>query len=315
MKQIYLAVWLAFFASPNNAQQAAQRGTQKEPMSHQAQFFQQTTNGAIFIYAPQVDPCAPLPPGVRLAPLGTGFVVGIANKTESRPDRWRGWKFLITAKHVISNQTEIIIRLNAANESKFVCQRLQLQLQGATQNVASAPSGTDLVAIALPDISGTDPTVIPSSLLTDEAKMKEFSIGVGTEVLTVGYLLGYSGQKVNFPMAKFGHISVMTDELWYLNPGNGLMEQGYVVDMSNAPGLSGAPVFAHGIEFETNPFRYRELPPFIVGVVKGLMLAPAGNQMISFGTTIVEPGANLKALIKEIARTSKLQGADVEDIN
>jgi hypothetical protein len=77
-------------------------------------------------------------------------------------------------------------------------------------------------------------------------------------------LLGYSGQKANFPVAKFGHISLITDEAWYFNPESKLLEQGYVLDLSNAPGLSGAPVFAHGMEFEASPFRFRELPPYVV---------------------------------------------------
>jgi hypothetical protein len=178
-----------------------------------------------------------------------------------------------------------------------------------------APPGIDLVAIVLPEITGADPTVLPTSLLIDDGKMKEFGIGVGTEVLSVGYLYGYSGQKANFPMAKFGHVSVMSDESWFSSPSSHLVEQGYVLDLSNAPGLSGAPVFTHGMEFVTNPFRYRELPPYLIGVVKALMLAPVGNQAISFGTTVVEPGANVKTLMKEIARVLKSQGIDAEDVN
>jgi hypothetical protein len=45
-----------------------------------------------------------------------------------------------------------------------------------------------------------------------------------------GYLFSYSGQKVNVPVVKFGHSSLITDELWSYNPEVKLMEQGYALD-------------------------------------------------------------------------------------
>jgi hypothetical protein len=204
-------------------------------------------------------------------------VGGVEKKGASTPDTWNGWKFLVTAKHVVANQAAIIVRVNANDQSKFICKTIQLHTDGPEQNVVFADSGVDLAAIALPEIEGYTSTVVPSSMFIDEPKMKEWSIGVGTEVLAVGYLFSYSGQKLNYPVVKFGRISMMSDELWYLNDQSHLMEQGYVLDLANAPGLSGSPVFAHGIEFEAKPFRFRELPPYVVGVVKGMMLAPIGR--------------------------------------
>ena len=304
---------------PLTPQQASapQQPPQKEPPNPQSDFFQKATNGAIFIYrsTPAPDPCAPLPDGQTLLPLGSGFITGVEKASTSTPQLWNGWKFLVTAKHVLANQKEIKIRVNAQSASKFVCKTIELETQGLAQNVVLAPAGVDLEAVIMPDISGVDPTVIAATLLIDEAKMKEGHVGVGTQVVTVGYLYGYSGQQVNFPVAKFGHISILTDESWYLNPDSKLMEQGYVLDLSNAPGLSGAPVFAYGVEFETNPFRYRELPPFLVGVVKGLMLAPVNGQLISQGIAVIEPGANLKALMRQIATMLKASGADPVEIN
>lgn len=325
MRKITLSVvlWLSLGGIATSGQQnptpqqplATSQVPEKQSPSHSAEFFQKATNGSIFIYDNQRDPCAALPPNVTLLPLGSGFVTGVEKKGVSTPQSWNGWKFLITAKHVVANHHEIVIRVNAEDESKLVCKTVKLQPEGREQNVVSAPSGVDLVAIVLPQLEGADPTVVSPSLLIDEAKMKESSIGVGTQVLTIGYLLGYSGQKANFPIAKFGHISLMTDELWFFNPESRLIEQGYALDLSNAPGLSGAPVYAHGVEFETNPFRYRELPPYLVGVVKGLMLAPVNGQLISQGVAVIEPGANLKALMRQIATMLKSEGYDVVDIN
>jgi hypothetical protein len=306
MPTLSVALWLFFSAiaigRQNSSPQQSTASSQspvKQPPSHNTEFFRKATNGSIFIYNNQHDPCAPLPPNLTLFPLGSGFVTGVEKRGASTPPVWNGWKFLITAKHVIANQNEIVIRVNAEKESKLVCKPLKLETQGKGQNVIMAPAGVDLVAIVLPQLEDADPTVVTPSLLVDEAMMTEGSIGVGTQVLTIGYLFSYSGQKANFPVAKFGHISLMTDESWYFNPESKLMEQGYALDLSNAPGLSGAPVYSHGVEFETDPFRYRELPPYLIGVVKGLMLAPVNGQLISQGVAVVEPGANLKTLMQQ----------------
>jgi hypothetical protein len=317
MNKIFIYVWsIPLWCAVVCAQQTPPEQPQKESTTPQSEFFQKATNGAIFIYRskPAPDPCVPLPAGQTLLPLGSGFLTGVEKAGASTPQLWSGWKFLVTAKHVLVNQNEIIIRVNAQSASKFVCKTIQLETQGQIQNVVMAPAGIDLEAVVMPEISGADPTLIPASLLIDAAKMKEASLGVGTQVLTIGYLYGYSGQQENFPVAKFGHISITTEESWYFSPDSKLMEQGYVLDLSNAPGLSGAPVFAYGVEIETNPFRYRELPPFLVGVVKGLMLAPVNGQLISQGIAVIEPGENLKTLMQKIADQLKAEGADVVPI-
>lgn len=238
--------------------------------THEAEFSRLAVNGAIFIYRTPVDPCAPISPGpTALLPLGSGFVVGVES-TDSTPQHWHGWKFLVTAKHILANQSEVIVRVNAANGSKFICKTLAIHPQDNQSNVVFGPDGVDLVALWLPDIDGADPTVVPSAMLIDESQMKKSSIGVGTQVVTVGYLFGFSGQKANFPVMKFGHVSAVTDEAWFYNKETRLSEQGYVVDLPNAPGLSGAPVFAHGVEIETSPgLRYRQLPPYVVGASIG----------------------------------------------
>lgn len=319
----FVTLCLSMFAVNASAQQnptapqapPAKQLPQKEPPTHRAEFFQKAAGNSVFIYGTEIDPCAPLAPSAILLPAGSGFVSGVEKKGASTPQSWNGWRFLVTAKHVIANRNEIIIRVNAAKATNFICKTLTLHTQGPEQNVVAAKPGVDLAAIFLPEIEGYVATVVPSFMLIDEKKMNDWSIGVGTEVLTIGYLFSYSGQKANYPVVKFGHISMMSDESWYMNPDSKLMEQGYVLDLSNAPGLSGSPVFTYGVEIETNPFRYRELPPYVVGVVKGLMLAPVAGQAISQGVAIIEPAFNLSALMRQVAEALKRGGAEIEPIN
>lgn len=327
MIRLTVLVMLLSVASVGKAQQppvanptsvptpAVQQSPQKEPPTYRAELFQKSTAASVFIYGTDPDPCKPVPEGFVLLPAGSGFVTGVEKRGASTPQMWNGWKFLITAKHVVLNRSEIIVRVNANDSSKFLCKTIELQAQGPNQNVVLAKAGIDLAAIVFPEIEGYTATVVPSFMVMDEQKMQEWSIGVGTEVFTVGYLYGYSGQKANYPVTKFGHISMMSEESWYYNETSKLFEQGYVLDLSNAPGLSGSPVLAHGVEIEVNPLRYRELPPYLIGVVKAMMTAPVGSQRVSQGVAIIEPASNLRALMKDVAEALKRGGANVEPIN
>jgi hypothetical protein len=292
----------------------AQEAPNQEPVtSHESEFLAKVSTGSIFIYRSNIDPCAPPPSDITVNfPLGSGFVVGIRDNKNSTADRWRGWKFLITAKHVVADETEVVIRLNLAHEEKFVCHSLSLRNGGRDQNVFFGALGVDIAAVTLPDIPETDPAVIDASSILDEPMMKKWDIGVGTQVFTVGYIFGYSGPKANFPVTKFGQVSLITGEKWFYNPDSKLIEQGYVIQLPNSPGLSGAPVLTHGMEFDTSPFRFRQLPPYIVGVMKALLLAPAHGNLISQDLAVIEPASNLRDLVRDIALRLKEAGADVD---
>jgi len=313
MRRMTQALALLLMPLGVNGQNPQTPQTEKVKTVNQ-EFFAKASNSAIFIYDDSTKPCEPPPPGHILLPLGSAFVAGIEDlkqaKPESKPDAWVGWMFLITAKHVITGRNTIKIRLNSTDGTKFVCDSIDLTKPGT---VFPAVQGVDIVAISLIPKDDAKPVVLPSNMLIDSKQMDDWSLGVGTEVLSIGYLYSYSGQTKNFPIAKFGHISLITEENWYFNLDSQLQEKGYVLDMANTPGMSGAPVFTHGMEVEPG-LRYRELPPYLVGVVKGLMLAPVGDAKISQGVAVIEPGGNVKALMKQIAILLKAQGDDVPDI-
>jgi hypothetical protein len=72
-----------------------------------------------------------------------------------------------------------------------------------------------------------------------------------------------SGQKHNYPITKFGKISILSSERWFFSPEWHRQEQAYVVELQNTPGLSGAPVMVYGPEFRFTPFQFRELTPLV----------------------------------------------------
>ena len=148
---------------------AEQSTRTEQTVSHQRKTLAQIATGSIFVYGPGFDPCAPSPAGQILIPYGSAFVVGLRDKKTATPELWSGWKFLITAKHVIASHSDVIIRLNTANVSSFVCHSLTLETDGLEENVVFAPAGIDLVAVAMPDIPETDPATFDaaSNVLVD----------------------------------------------------------------------------------------------------------------------------------------------------
>ena len=269
--------------------------------------------GIIFIYDSSSRPCDPPSPGHALLPLGSGFVVGLEQERDDTGPGWRGWKFLVTAHHVIGNRTSVILRLNSKDGARLICHTHPLSWDGPNQNVfQSKRPEVDLVLVNMPDIPDTDPTIFDYSLIMDDNMYRSLEVEEGTEVYTIGYLYGYSGYKQNYPVTKFGKVALITEEPWYKSPPpRNFNEQAYLIELQNTPGLSGAPVILKSPQFRvdtTGQFQFRKLDPSIIGVIKGLLLSPAGSQ----GVAAIEPGKHLREVLKNIADGLQRSGHKVK---
>jgi hypothetical protein len=288
----------------------------KTAIAQEGSYVREALQGAIFIYDPSSKPCDPPPPNAIPRPLGSGFIVGLAIKgvKPPAPGRLPMYKFLITAQHVIGNQDSILVRLNKRDRPEFACHRVNLIRTGKDQNVFTTKRPQiDLIAISIPDFPNTDPTVFDYSLILDEELMKEQEVREGTDVFTVGYLFGYSGNKQNYPVAKFGKVAMLTNEVWYRSqPPRNMDEEAYLIELQNVPGLSGAPVMLQSPQFRIDKegkFQYRRITPLIVGVIKGLLRSPIGGTQ---GVAAIEPAYHLRELLKRIADELKASGVEVE---
>jgi hypothetical protein len=287
--------------------------------AQEPEFLGAAVDTALFIYDGATAPCADTPPGTTLLPMGTGFVSGIPKRgTAPNSPTWTGVKFLVTAKHVVYGKSKIIVRLNRKDNSEFTCFPLELKWDGKEENsfVSEKPE-VDLAAIYLPKIPDTDPFVIDYAFILDAKSMAAWQVGEGTEVLTIGYLYGYSGKKKNYPVKKFGKIALLTEENWCPNPLHpDQLQRAYLVELQNVPGLSGAPVLLQSPRFILVPgaaLALRHNPPLVVGVIKDLMTAPIGpGQVMSQGIAAVEPGSELKALLQQIAKQITSRQPDLE---
>ena len=309
-----LAAALLFF-SWNSWSQTQPSGTKK---TADIDYLQEAAKVSVFVYDPSPKPCEPLTPGVRAVPLGSAFIIGIADAT-SPPDAPRSWEYLITAEHVVHGKSDVVLRFNRLEGRGKVCMDLHLERGGPNQNLfAPSDDSTDVVAIFLaktPD--DAELLSISYSWITDKDDLKKYELKVGTGVFTVGYLLGYAGESRNYPVTKFGKISVLTDEKWLLSERGGY-ENAYIVELQNVPGLSGAPLMAYGQEFKMDPLRFRSLPPLLIGVVKDLLWVQDAKTKtrISQGLAAIEPGYKVKALMDEIvARIRAVGGKPNLDFN
>jgi hypothetical protein len=278
-------------------------------VAQQTEVLSAAADSVLFIYDGATAPCADPPPGLILLPQGTGFVSGIPKKGLAFDSpTWTGVKFLITAKHVVSGKSKIIVRLNRKDKTEFTCFPLELKWDGKEQNsFASEKPEVDLAAIYLPKIPDTDPSVLDYPLVLDPKSMSAWQVEEGTDIFTIGYLYGYSGKKKNYPVKKFGKIALLTEESWCPNPFQpNQLQRAYLVELQNVPGLSGAPVLLQSPRFlvvQGRNLTYRHNPPMVVGVIKQLLKAPiAPGEVISQGVAVVEPGSELKALLQQVAK-------------
>jgi len=234
-------------------------------------YLQQAAKTSVFVYDGAAKPCKPPMPGDHVLPIGSAFIISIEDATS--PVAPRFWDFLITAEHVIHGRSAIVLRFNRSEGKGKVCVDVPLERSGPNQNLfAPSDESTDVVAINLPNTpADADLITITYSWIMDEDGLKKYDLKVGTGVFTVGYLFGYAGESQNYPVTKFGKVSVLTDEKWFLSD-RGSYENAYLVELQNVPGLSGAPLLAYGEEFKMNPLRFRSIPPVLIGVVKDVLL-------------------------------------------
>src|SRR5882762_4548177 len=79
--------------SPPAQQTPSAAPAQQKVQSHKAEFFTNVAANSIFIYGTAVNPCAQVPPGITLLPLGSGFVLSINKKGSPKVGPSSGWNF------------------------------------------------------------------------------------------------------------------------------------------------------------------------------------------------------------------------------
>lgn len=187
---------------------------------------------------------------------GTGFFVA-----------WHGTRFLVTAQHVAIGLGEgpYCVRLNKfdGDSDHVMCdpedEPLLRWISHPDPNVdlVVSPWGYDFQK------DGYDALAINGDLIRPEKGHELQDVGVGDLCYAIGLFRLLQGKQRNVPVVHTGHIAMMAgDELIpmedWLEPRKGKRRHvnGYLVQMQNLRGLSGAPVFVRtGLDVVAQGFK------------------------------------------------------------
>lgn len=113
-----------------------------------------------------------------------------------------------------------------------------------------------------------DGKFFPEKLISDKARLKNLHIEEGTEVFFTGLFTNHIGTKRNYPIFRFGHLAVVTEERidW-----NGQLTELYLMESGSYGGNSGSPVFFF-LDLDRPPQDLREGLLRLAGVMQGTFL-------------------------------------------
>ena len=201
----------------------------------------------------QID--QPLGNGTRT--VGTGFLVQ-APTPDGQPRT-----VLITAGHVLNRMPNADARIgwrfqDASGTWKYQPQPLQIRAYG--KPLWTRHPTRDVVAIAVNAPPQFAQAAIPLSWLADETSFDRYGIGVGDEMLALGYPEGLASNRAGFPILRVGRLAS-----YPLSPVREFPT--FLLDFRVFPGNSGGPVFTT-VGLRRGPQATAEDPPqLVVGVL------------------------------------------------
>lgn len=246
--------------------------------------------------------------------LGTGFLLSIPCTKNGKPT---SMNFLITCKHVISNQTILRLRFSSKNKNRTGSLILDIKPAGENKNAFfSSVSRIDLAAVFLESLpQSADAFTIESKQVLDESRWEEKQIGEGSTVLSLAPVYDYPGYTKNMPAARFGRIALISPETWFNERDPSIYEKAFLVDIGLNHGSSGSPLFLFPDRDSFQSGKYTAGPPYFLGVIKGAVDVPSGRDL-STGTpvevpqvlTAFEPPSSLQILINQLFKEMSGKG-------
>lgn len=224
-------------------------------------------------------------------PLGTGFFVGIE---EERPHRGHG--YLITARHVLQDKARrffpsVFIRLNKKAGGAEI---IEIPLAGRDAPPVYQHPDPDVDLAVIPMLPNQDRysfKFIPQAMLLSPERFREAQIREGDDVFFAGLFWQFIGERRNYPMIRFGHVGLVTEEKipWRSQTGTELLDL-FLIEAQSTGGNSGAPVFVYAGNGSESGRGGEKSELRLAGVVKGIFLDPKA---------VVGGGKNSTALVPE----------------
>jgi hypothetical protein len=200
--------------------------------------------------------------------LGTGFFVG-----KRFGDKGNLAGYLVTAKHVLKFTgdkfpSKVYIRINTL---KGIAQIFELDLD-KIGTITHPDESVDVALIPCAFPESYDIKVLTEEFFCTPEVITQKEITEGEEIFFPGLFSSYAGNKKNYPVTRFGKLSLLTDEKIeiqeYGKPQK--LAHLYLVECQSIGGFSGSPVF-----FYLGPYRKPGVinmggpEIYLAGVMKG----------------------------------------------
>ena len=181
-------------------------------------------------------------------------------------------QYLVTAQHLVDNETSLQLRLNLRNgqsqifdipSDKWIFNPDPLSMV----DVAALRTAVSLFIYDIQQIS------LQREMVTEQTRDR-WDIGVGDEVFFPGLFVHHSGQGRNLPIVRTGAIAAMRDEPIKTQSGS---MSAYLIEARSIGGHSGSPVFVNMLvprAYQTDAGRPLPLPGerrdyYLLGLIRG----------------------------------------------
>ena len=205
-----------------------------------------------------------------LSVIGSSFLVGVP--AEGNPNQL--WGVLVTAKHVLSEITGSVLRVDVRPQKDFT-QQIQLpvniRLADGSRNLYAEHPTEDVAAILLskpPNDAGL--SVIPISWLADESVLRAAQLHPGDAVLVTGFPQGTSFF-LTLPMTRPGVVASF--------PAPPITTR-LIISANIHAGDSGSPVYIDDQSRTVNG------APNALHAVIGMYVSNYGNESLQLGTVL-----------------------------
>jgi hypothetical protein len=180
--------------------------------------------------------------------------------------------YIVTAKHVLQSTDdyfcpEIYVRLNRKGQASCF---IQIKLSELKVHIHKDEDVDLAIFLFYPSQNVFDYLYILTFYLPTRERLNEM-MNEGDEVFYAGLFANYYGTENNYPILRFGRVSLLTNEKIEINQYNEPQKLAhlYLFEIQSYSGNSGSPVFFQLARIGKNKIYYGNPEIHLVGVMKG----------------------------------------------
>jgi S1-C subfamily serine protease len=176
-------------------------------------------------------------------PAASGFFYGVSVDKEKDPAKHVYQVYLVTNRHVLANQAQIVLRLNPVKATDLVKEAsIELKDDKGNDTWTSHPNPVIDISVVHVNASWLKEQALQAAFFQDDqnaadrAKLKEIGVSIGDGIFVLGFPMGlYGTAQRNYVIARRGCIARISDAL-------DEEASTFLIDAMVFPGNSGGPV-------------------------------------------------------------------------